>query len=226
MKKGNMEKNSKNEGGRFSEPNMRDLAILEMVKSGDRRAFKAIHSKYAPHIRQYVYMRVNNPVMTKDIVQDIMLKVWSNIDKYRIEHTFSTWVWRIVRNHMVDHYRKTRTTALSTAFNLGISCEDLDIDSAREQNVVFENTIEDRSLCADAKVNSGDIRSFIGALLGSVSERERRILEMYFFEEKSYSDIAEELDVPLGTMKVLLLRAKEKLRSRKGAMETAKALLT
>jgi RNA polymerase sigma-70 factor (ECF subfamily) len=225
MKKGNMEQNIKNEGRRFSEPNMRDLAILEMVKSGDRRAFKAIHSKYSPHIKQYVYMRVHNPVMTEDIVQDIMLKVWSNIDKYRIEHTFNTWVWRIVRNHMVDHYRKMKTTALSTASNLGISCEDLDPDVSREQHVLFENSIADRGPGADAKINRGDVRSFIGGLLGSVSERERRILEMYFFDEMSYSDIAEELDVPLGTMKVLLRRAKEKIRSRTGAMETAKTLL-
>lgn len=212
-------------GGRFSEPNMKDLEILERIKSGDRKAFKAIHSKYVPFIKHYVYNRVHNPRMTEDIVQDIMAKVWSNLDKYKVEHTFNTWLWRIVKNHMVDHYRKSSTTVLNTAVNYGISCEDLDIDSAREQNVVFENTIEDRSLCADNRINERDVSGFVKSILGSVSDRERRILEMYFFEEKSYTEIADELDIPLNTMKVLLMRVKEKIRNRTGALETAKALL-
>lgn len=225
LKKGNMEKNQSTNGTGFSEPNMRDLAILERIKSGDKSAFKAIHAKYAPFIRQYVYFRVHNNAVTEDILQDIMYKVYANIDKYRVEHTFNTWVWRIVKNHMVDHHRKTKTTVLSTVSNVAISCEDLDPDAAREHSMVFENTIEDSGSRTDGRINQREMRSFVGDLLGIVSDRERRILEMFFFEEKSYSEIADELDVPLGTMKVLLLRAKEKLRSHRGAMETAKTLL-
>lgn len=215
----------KENSGRFSEPNMRDLKIIERIKAGDRKAFKEMHSKYAPFVRHYVFNRVHNPRMTEDIVQDIMTKVWSNLDKYRVDYTFNTWLWRIVKNHMVDHYRKSSTTVLNTAVNYGISCEDLDIDSARERNVVFENTIEDTSLCADKGINRRDVVGFVKSILGSVSERERRMLEMYFFEEKSYVEIADEMDIPLNTMKVLLLRVKEKIRNRTGALDTAKALL-
>jgi RNA polymerase sigma factor (sigma-70 family) len=80
-------------------------------------------------------------------------------------------------------------------------------------------------LCADKGINRRDVVGFVKSILGSVSERERRMLEMYFFEEKSYVEIADELDIPLNTMKVLLLRVKEKIRNRKGALDTAKALL-
>ena len=223
MTKGNMEQNGIK--ARFSEPNMRDLEVLDRIKAGDDKAFRAIYSKYAPFVKQYVYMRVHNPKMTEDIVQDIMSKVWTNLDKYKVEHTFNTWLWRIVKNHMVDHYRKATNTVLNTATNVGISCEDLDFDSAREQGVVFENTIEDTGRMADGRINERDIAGFVKSIMGSVSERERRVLEMYFFEEMSYSEIADELDIPLNTMKVILLRVKEKLRNRTGALETAKALL-
>jgi RNA polymerase sigma-70 factor (ECF subfamily) len=215
-----------NENGRgFSEANMKDLEVLERIKAGDDKAFRAIYVKYAPWVRQFIYLRVHNPKMAEDILQDIMSKVWSSLDKYKVDRTFNSWLWRIVKNHMVDHYRKSAHTVLNTATNVGISCEDLDIDSAREQNVVFENTIEDRSRTADKRINERDVARFVGSILGSVSERERRVLEMYFFEEMSYTEIAEELNIPLNTMKVILLRVKEKIRSRTGALETAKALL-
>jgi RNA polymerase sigma-70 factor (ECF subfamily) len=218
-----MEQGENNRG--FSEANMKDLQVLERIKAGDDRAFRAIHSKYAPFVRQYVYLRVYNKTMTEDIVQDIMAKVWSSLDKYKVDRTFNSWLWRIVRNHMVDHYRKSTVTVLNTATNLGISCEDADVDSAREQHVVFENVIEDRSLMADRRTDERDVASFVDSILGSVSGRERRIMEMYFFEERSYTEIADELEIPLNTMKVLLMRVKEKIRNRTGAMETAKTLL-
>lgn len=212
-------------GVRFSEPNMKDLEILERIKKGDRQAFKMIHKKYAPLIRQHVYMYVHNRTLTEDIVQTIMAKVWCNIDKYRIEHTFNTWVWTIVRNHLVDHHRKTRTTVLSTASNIAISCEDLDIDSAREHPVIFENTLEDNNSNTESRIVERERHNFIKNLLGGVSDRERRIVEMFFLEEKTYNEIAEEMNIPLGTMKVLMVRAKEKIRNTRGAMETAKVFL-
>lgn len=209
----------------FSEANLRDLALLEKAKSGDRASFEALYRKYAPFIRQEVYFSVRNSKMTEDIVQDIMSKVWSKLDKYRVEHTFSAWVWRIVKNHMVDHHRRSRNVVLSTSRNIAISNGDGEDESSEVQMTVCESSIEGDSGMPDSGIAERDMKALVGRLLSSVSERERRILEMYFYEDMSYAEIAQELEVPLGTMKVLLMRAKEKLRGRSADMAEAKSLL-
>lgn len=219
-----MEKKAHN-GVRFSEPNMQDLTILERLKSGEKNAFDILYRKYSPFIRHYIFQKVHNQRVVDDMTQDILLKVYANLDKYKVQCTFNSWVWSIVKNYMVDHYRRDPRVVLSTAKNVGISCEDIDGDTARERSVVFENTLAGSGLEADRKLRARERREYVRELLGVVNERERRVIEMYFFEGRSYDEIADELEVPINTMKVIMVRAKEKMRKHIGAFSSIEGLL-
>lgn len=219
-----MEKTANN-GGRFSEPNMQDLTILERLKSGEKNAFDFLYKKYSPFIRHYIFQKIHNQRVVDDMTQDILLKVYANLDKYKVQCTFNSWVWSIVKNYMVDHYRRDPRVVLSTAKNVGISCEDIDGDTARERSVVFENTLAGSGLEADRRLRSRERKEYVRELLGVVNERERRVVELYFFEGKSYDEIADELEVPINTMKVIMVRAKEKMRKHIGAFSSIEGLL-
>lgn len=201
------------------------MELVERLKSGDKRAFDALYRKYSPFIKHYIFTKVHNPRMVDDMTQDILMKVYANIDKYKVQSTFSSWVWRIMKNYMVDHYRKDPRVTLSTAKNVGISCEDIDGDTAREHSVMFENTLAGPGYEADLKLRDRERRDYVSQLLGVVNDRERRVIQMYFFEGKSYEEISEELEVPMNTMKVVMLRAKEKMRQHIGAFKSIEGLL-
>lgn len=210
----------------FSSPNMQDLDVLDRIKAGDKSSFEFLYRKYSPFIRHYVYVRVHNQKQTEDLVQDIMLKVWRNLDSYKVDRTFNSWVWGIVKNHVIDHHRKVQRTVLNTAVNLGISCEDLDECGQGVQAVVFENMLEGGDLRADRKLKEKERAAFVKDILTIVNERERRIIEMFYFEEKTYEEMCEEMDMPMGTLKGTLSRAKEKIRSRLAGSGLVEGLLS
>jgi RNA polymerase sigma-70 factor (ECF subfamily) len=212
-------------GSRFSEPNMQDLKALELIKSGKKDAFDFLYRKYSPFIKIFIFRKVHNQRMVDDMTHDIFLRVYANIDKYKVQCTFNSWLWTIVKNYMKDHYRKDPRVVLSTAKNAFISCEDVDGDVAREKSLVFENTLEGKGLEADLRVRDRERKECVERLLGLVNERERKVIRMYFFEGKSYDEIASELEISMSSMKVLMLRAKEKMRKHVGSFERIEGLL-
>jgi RNA polymerase sigma-70 factor (ECF subfamily) len=216
--------NGKPEG--LSESSREDIQLVDALKSGDKRAFDALYRKYSPFIKHYIFDRVRNQRMVDDMTQDILMRVYSSIDKYRVESTFSAWVWRIMKNYMVDYYRKDPRVTLSTAKNLGIACEDTDSDTARQHVMVFENTLAGPGLEADLRIRDRERKECVRSLLGVVNDRERRVLEMFFFEGKTYEEIACELEVPMNNMKIVMYRAKEKIRKHIGSYERIEGLLS
>lgn len=221
-----MENTEKKARGPMSPGNIEDLSALDRFLSGDSKGFDFIYRKYYPFMRHYVYGKVHNNRLVEDMVHDIMMRVHRNIGTYERKCTFSSWVWRIVKNYLVDHYRKAPKTALNTSVNLSISNEDLDPDAAREQGVVFENTMAGNLSGADHRLLGNERKRFVQDLLKCVSENERKVMVKYFFEGKSYDEIALEMDVPVGTMKGWLHRAKEKMRKKLGGIEAIESLVS
>lgn len=228
-KKENMEKEKTDcaavAGSGFSEANIQDLALVERLKSRDPKAFEALYRKYSPFISQYIFRKVHNQRLVEDLTHDILMKVYANIGKYKVRYTFSAWVWGVMKNFMVDYYRRDGKTVLSTMRNASIACEDMESEDARSQSMVFENSLPSEGYEADLRMLARERRDYVNNLLGFISERERRVVVMYFFEEKGYEQIAEELNMPLGTMKVLMLRAKEKMKRRIGGFGNIEGLL-
>lgn len=209
----------------FSGANAHDIHLVERIKANDPKAFDALYTKYSPFLKHYIFRKVHNLRTVDDLTHDILLKVYTNIHRYRADYTFSSWVWGVMKNFMVDYYRKDGKAVLSTMRNSSIVCEDVEAETVREHAMVFENSLPSEGYEADRRLMDRERREFVQGLLALVNERERRVVLMFFFEGKSYEQISDELKMPMGTMKVLMMRAKEKMKRNIGQFSNIEGLL-
>lgn len=202
--------------GGSSEKQVQDLRAIDSVKAGDAGAFEFLYCKYGGFIRQYCYMSFGNTRTAEDLVQEIMTKVYFNIDKYTEECTFNSWVWKIAKNHVIDYSRRQKNLVLSTKFNLSFSSDESSEKSEFEQGTVNISSIDSGTPNPEENCVMKQRKDYVNRMLGLVSDRERRVMEMYYFENKSYKQISDELNINIVLTQTSLFRAKEKIRKHMG----------
>ena len=175
-------------------------------------------------------MSIKDQQIAHDLANEILTKVYLNIDKYKTQCTFNSWVWSIVRNHLVDHVRKSKLEPVNHNLNSLIqSFESNDSDNYKTLTVHYSDLSSDdqnpEEIIQDKNMDKAR-KEFVKNLLGNVNEKERMILIHYYFDDMSYEEIAEKLDMGLSTMKVTLMRAKEKLKNRIGSKNNIAHLFT
>ena len=214
----------------FSEKDLKDLAVLEQIKSGKVNAYEFIYERYYKFIQYHCFNSIKDQQIAHDLANEILTKVYLNIDKYKTQYTFNSWVWSIVRNHLVDHVRKSKLEPVNHNLNSLIqSFESNDSDNYKTLTVHYSDLSSDdqnpEEIIQDKNMDKAR-KEFVKNLLGNVNEKERMILIHYYFDDMSYEEIAEKLDMGLSTMKVTLMRAKEKLKNRIGSKNNIAHLFT
>ena len=134
----------------------------------------------------------------EDLVQDIFLIAFKSLINFKNDHAFSTWLYRIARNHTIDYLRKKKIETLS------IHVDDYDESHASIQ-------IADESSFTDQPMIRRERRNKVYEAIYQLPEKYRDIIIKRHIEEKSYQEIAAEIDIPLGTVKAHLFRARELL---------------
>lgn len=172
------------------------ILLFRIQKLRDREAFRVLYEAYADRIQRFLSMKVGDTEVVEDLLQDVFIRAWKYLmEDEPIEHPQALF-FRIARNTVVDHYRRTDPAAIS-----------LDEDGVTEVPAPSKVTEQ-----TDAKSEVEQVR----ALLGKLRESYREAIELRFFEEMSIEEIAEALDKPPGTVRVLIHRAVsalEKLRN-------------
>lgn len=125
-----------------------------------------------------------------DLLQETFVKVYVNLHRYNAAYTFGQWVYTIARNTFVDYVRRRQ--------------DDLPIDERFAAPASSAPTPEE-------SVINGQQRRQLENYLERLSPRYRKLIEMRFFEEYSYEEIAAKLDLPLGTVKTQIHRARERM---------------
>src|SRR5512143_1505675 len=113
----------------YKDPPLPDEAVLaHQAKSGDTEAFTQLYDAYVERIYRYVYFRVSDDTATEDLVSQVFLKAWQNLDRYKIGGSpFIAWLYTIARNLVIDHYRSHREmVSLEEAANLPADTENPD----------------------------------------------------------------------------------------------------
>ena len=215
---------------KFNEKDLKDLQVLEEIKSGKVNAYEFIYERYYKFIQYHCFMSIKDQQIAHDLANEILTKVYLNIDKYKTQYTFNSWVWSIVRNHLVDHVRKSKLEPVNHNLNSLIqSFESNDSDNYKTLTVHYSDLSSDdqnpEEIVQDKNIDNAR-KEFVKNLLGNVNEKERMILIHYYFDDMSYEEIAEKLDMGLSTMKVTLMRAKEKLKNRIGSKNNIAHLFT
>jgi len=171
-----------------------DEAVLTRIAVGDRAAFARLFEKYAPKVKSYL-MRLGAPAaVAEDLAQDAMATVWRRAATYNPTIAkASTWMFVIARNAWIDRLRRERTELAyrATSFTPEESSDEAPDDAA-------------------ARIETEER---IGDALGLLSEEQRKVVQLFFFEDRPHSEIAERLSLPLGTVKSRLRLALAKLRA-------------
>lgn len=172
------------------------MDIVESIKNGDHRAFATLVNQYHRSIYFQTLKIVRSPSDAEDLTMEVFSKVFMKIDKYSPEFAFSTWLHRIARNHSIDFIRKKRLGVIS-------------IDN--EDSVSVTSKLENPSPNPEDSIIISQRNSILRDIVKSMPIKDSRLIEMRYFEEMSYEEISAETDIPYGTIKVQLFRARNKL---------------
>lgn len=171
-----------------------DDALIVRIARGDRAAFAAVFGRYAPRVKSYLLRLGARGALAEDLAQDAMLAVWrraASFDPGRARA--STWIFVIARNAWIDRLRREKVElAYRDVSPVSEECD----DEAPDDAVVRTQTEEK-----------------VSAALTTLSEEQRQVVQLSFFEDRPHSEIAEALSLPLGTVKSRLRLALIKLRA-------------
>lgn len=183
----------------FSKKARDDQQLVEQALAGDEKAFARLLLRYKDSIYFMILKMVKNKNDAEDLTLEAFGKAFTNLDVYSSDFAFSTWLYRIATNNCIDFMRKQKGLHFS-----------LDVNQESEQD---GNTLKLKSSVLDPeerlilKQRSKLLRGFINKL----KPQYQVLIEMRYFKEYSYEEISKELDLPLGTVKVQLFRARNKL---------------
>jgi RNA polymerase sigma factor (sigma-70 family) len=184
-----------------------DHAYVQMAIDGDEKAFAHLMVRYKKSIYFMLLKMVKNKNDAEDLTLEAFGKAFANLHLYSSEYAFSTWLYKIATNNCIDFLRKQKGIHYSLDQN-----EDQDIE---QNNNALKSTVPDPEERLIIKQRAKILRGFISQLKPSY----RHLIELRYFKEYSYDEIAKELDLPLGTVKVQLFRARNMLYSLIGQTE-------
>ena len=171
---------------------MENTEIIDLIKkiseNRDEGAFSQIFNFIAPKINSYFIKNNLNFEQSEELTQDVLSTIWSKAYLFNPEKSkFTTWSFTIARNKKIDFYRKTKKNNIN---------ED-DIRSFLYQN---------------EEGNDYEIEATINKIKEELDQNQQKLIKMSFFEQKSHKNIAEELEIPLGTVKSRIRSALNKMQ--------------
>jgi len=176
-----------------------DIKHVNLAINGDQDAFAWIMKKYKGPLQNLIYKMVSDKNEVEDLIQEVFIKVYNSLKNYSQEYAFSTWIYRIAINNTIDYLRKKKLETFSIH-----SDEEEDDDRPKYE-------IPDTSYSADAIIILEQRQQIINDAINSLPEKYKKVIELRHKEELSYEEISEILNLPIGTVKAHLFRARELL---------------
>ncbi len=173
-----------------------DAQWIEQAVAGNQQAFGELMNRHYDGVLRLLKKRLGNDADAEDITQQAFAKAFENIRSYSPQFAFSTWVYSIAKNCCIDFVRKRK---YSSTISIDKLVEDDNFNAQNAQPNPEENMIAEQDIAATS------------LLLEKLKPQYRRIVELRYMKEYAYEEIAAELNMPIGTVKTMLFRAKEQL---------------
>ena len=173
-----------------------DRTLVIEALSGGQEAYQQLMEKYREPIRRHVHRMVRDKGMVDDLVQESFIKAFTSLGSYSSDYAFSTWLYKIATNHTIDYLRKRKLSTFS-------------IDQpapGSDDNRTYE--LPDTTYRPDRHVMEDQRRALIQEAIDALPPKYHRVIVMRHQQDLSYDEIAEELDLPLGTVKAHIFRAR------------------
>ncbi len=179
-----------------------DLVLVEKAVNGDQKAYADLLDRYRDAIYFMLLKMVNNKSDAEDLTIEAFGKAFKNINQYTPNYAFSTWLFKIATNNCIDFIRKRKANLVS----IDQQTEDTEgLMSAPSTNLQASVLDPEETLIKEQNIK------LIQNLVSKLKPRYRKLIELRYFREFSYEEIADELELPLGTVKAQLFRARELL---------------
>lgn len=175
-----------------------DGELVARATRGFEGSFEELVRRYQRPISAYVYRMVGDYEAALDLTQEIFIKVYASLNRYRSEFKFSTWIYKIAHNCAVDHLRRNngRTQSLTS----------------RAEGEPYELPIESSNLTPEQESERKERKSEIESVVRSLPSAYRELIILRHSQDLTYEEIVEVTGLPLGTVKNRLFRAREMMR--------------
>jgi len=172
-----------------------DLVLVKRARNGEEKAFASLMNRYRDSIYYMLLKMVNNPSDAEDLTIEAFGKAFRNLDLYTPKFAFSTWLFKIATNNCVDFIRKKQVSP-SPFDNL--------FDNLENVTVNIQSDLPDPE---ESLINFQKIAS-LKDVVNQLKPRYKSLIELRYYKEYSYEEISTELNLPIGTVKAQLFRAK------------------
>lgn len=178
-----------------------DFDLMTAIREGDTDAFDMLVMRHQSGVYNFFFRMLRNHESAEDCTQEVFLKVYRSVDAYEPQAKFTTYLYRIARNCYVDHLRKANRQGTVVS-----------LDKEFEQGVNLYDHLAADTDAPDANLHREDQVEEVQGLLALLPEEQRVVLVLSEMQGMKYQEIAETLDIPVGTVKSRMHTAIRRLR--------------
>lgn len=172
-----------------------EQAYIARAREGDSNAFGVLYDSYAPAIYRFIALKVSTRQEAEDLLHEVFLSAWQKLPGFTEQgFPFGSWLYKIARNRVIDHYRTKKNTA-----------------SIDDETSGFEDIADSSVSVTDALDQTLDLEAIRGALI-QLSDEQREVIEMRFMADLSPAEIAQITGKREGTVRIIQFRALKKLK--------------
>ncbi len=181
-----------------------DQQVVELARSGREAAFRELVRRYQRPVFSLIYRMVRDRELAEDLAQETFIKVLNAIERYRSEFKFSSWIFKIANNATIDHLRRKELDTLSLEGGPDATTPDRIEATALKIGDTTESPLEE--------LEARELGSAIERAIATLRPEYKACIILRHVEGRPYEEISEILDLPLGTIKTYIHRARAELR--------------
>jgi RNA polymerase sigma-70 factor, ECF subfamily len=175
-----------------------DNELVVIIREKDQERYGEIIERYQGKLFSYIYRLIGNRDEAQDLLQDVFIKTFRNLNSFDVDRKFSSWIYRIAHNEAVNHIKRKSLKRF-------ISWED--IVSVKDK--LITSSVEDG---ADEAWLKKEMQKEVSDAVDKLPLKYKQVLILRYFSDKSYEEISEILGRPVNTVGTLINRAKSKLK--------------
>ena len=180
-----------------------DLELIEKALNNDQSAFSELHERYKDAVYYLILKIVKTPEDAEDLTYITFAKAFGNLYTYESTFNFSTWLFKIASNSAIDLLRKKSIQTLGISNDEDLAKDEISVSR------IYQTSYDD----PEELIIKEQRKILARNVVGHLDKNMEKIIRLRFFDEYSYEEISKALDLPLGTVKVQIHRAKKLLQS-------------
>jgi RNA polymerase sigma-70 factor (ECF subfamily) len=177
-----------------------DFTLIRAIQSGDHNAFETLINRYQRQVANQIYMNMGNRDDVEDIAQEVFIRVYRSLPKFKFNSSFFSWIYRITMNLCIDEIRKRKIRRM-------LSLDFLAEDYLDKSGVSDEVTTPSESVLLNEK------KDIVRRAMQHLSKEHREILTLREYQDLSYDEIAETLGLTVQAVKSRIFRARSEIRN-------------